>query len=287
MSEAEPFIIDVTAANFEREVIEQSKRRPVVIDFWAPWCGPCRQLGPMLESLAREGAGRFVLAKINIDEQPQLAALFRVQSIPLVIAFRDGKPVNEFLGVLPETELRQWLETVVPGPEQQLLEEGRQLEDSDPQAAEGKFREALALAPDNDAVRIELARVLLKLGREDECRDILQQLESRGFLEPEAERIKSELELRSQAEEAGGVEEARKAVEADPDNPELKLKLADALAVAHRHREALEICLQLVQQDRDGIGQEAKQTMLKIFDMLGPHSALVSEYRRKLATALY
>lgn len=282
-----PWIIDTTTARFEADVIRASSERPIVVDFWAPWCQPCRQLGPVLEKLANEYNGRFTLAKVNVDENQDVAAAFGVQSIPYVAAVRDGRLASEFVGVYPEEKLREWLAALLPSKAEELLNKGRSLEPSDPKAALTAYREAAALDPKMDAVRIALARVLLKLNQDDECRKIIAELESRGFLEPEAEKVKSQLELRAAAAEAGPLDEARKAAAAAPNDLALQLKLADALAVANRHEEALEICLSIVQKDKATVGTEAKNTMLRIFDTLGAGSDLVSIYRRKLATALY
>lgn len=282
-----PWIIDTTTARFEADVIRASSERPIVVDFWAPWCQPCRQLGPVLEKLANEYNGRFTLAKVNVDENQDVAAAFGVQSIPYVAAVRDGRLASEFVGVYPEEKLREWLAALLPSKAEELLNKGRSLEPSDPKAALTAYREAAALDPKMDAVRIALARVLLKLNQDDECRKIIAELESRGFLEPEAEKVKSQLELRAAAAEAGPLDEARKAAAAAPNDLALQLKLADALAVANRHEEALEICLSIVQKDKATVGAEAKNTMLRIFDTLGAGSDLVSIYRRKLATALY
>ncbi len=286
MAAASPWITETTAATFEADVIERSNDLPIVVDFWAPWCEPCRQLTPILEQLAQEHAGKFVLVKVNIDQEPEIAQAFGVQSIPFVVAVQEAKPVNHFMGLLPEDQIREWLGSVLPSPSEELIKRGQALEADNPQEAEQAYREASHLEPDNDAIKIHLARVLLAQNREDECRRIVDELAQRGFLEPEAERIQSQLDLRAGAEEAGGIQDARRAAEADPENVELQIKLADALAVGGKHAEALEICLALVQANRDE-SEAAKATMLKIFDLLGAGSELVGEYRRKLATALY
>ena len=282
-----PWVKETTTERFEADVIRASTERPIVVDFWATWCQPCKQLGPLLEKLAVEFNGRFELVKVNVDENQDLAAAFGVQSIPYVVALRDGQVASEFVGVHPEDKLREWLGSLLPSKAEELLKKGHALEETDPKGALAAYREAAALDPKLDAARIALARVLLRLNQDDECRKIIAELESRGYLEPEAEKVKSQLELRAAAAEAGPLDEARKAATAAPDDLALQLKLADALAVANRHEEALQICLTIVQKDKSTLGGEAKSTMLRIFDALGPGSDLVSIYRRKLATALY
>lgn len=287
MPEASSWIKDVTTQNFEAEVLKKSFEVPVVVDFWAPWCGPCQQLGPVLEKLAREYAGKFLLAKADIEAEQQIAMAFGIQQIPLVVAFRDGQVVNEFAGVMPEEQLRQWLQTFLPSPAETAMTEGLKLEATDPQAAEAKFREALNLEPKADAIKIALARVILTQNRDEEVRRLIAQLEERGFLEPDAQHIKDQLELRATAAESGGVEEARKTAAANPNDLTLQIALADALAVAGKHVEALELCLSLIAKDKAGIGPQAKDAMVKILGMLGASSDLAGEYRRKLATAWY
>lgn len=287
MTGSSPWVVEVTEANFEQEVLQKSQTVPVVIDFWAPWCAPCRQLKPVLEKLAAEFAGRFQLVTINTDEQLNLASAFRVQSIPWVLAFVQGQPVDQFMGVLPEAEVRTWLERLMPSPVDVLIAAAAELEDTEPALAESKYREALELDDQAVAAEIGIARVMLKSGRLEECQTRIAKLEARGFLEPDAERIKSELDVRLAALETGGVDVARRAAEAQPGNLELQIQWADALAAGQQPGKALEILLEVVKRDRDGVGQSAKATMVKIFDMLGPASELVGQYRRKLATALY
>src|SRR5882724_9340247 len=227
-----PWIMDGTEQNFESEVLARSNELLVVVDFWAPWCAPCRELGPVLERLATDNAGQFLLVKVDVDQQPGLAQAFGVRSIPHVFALRNGQLVDQFTGALPEDQVRQWLEQFQPSPVELLLKEARKLEQEDSAAAEEKYREALELAPQEDRIRIELARLLLKQHRNADAREIISKLEARGFLEPEAENIKAELDLRAAAAEAGGVGECRAALAANPADPKLQMNLAEALGAA-------------------------------------------------------
>ena len=282
-----PWIMDGTEQNFESEVLARSNELLVVVDFWAPWCAPCRELGPVLERLATENAGQFLLVKVDIDQQPGLAQAFGVRSIPHVFALRNGQLADQFMGALPEDQIREWLAQFQPSPAELLVLEARKLEQEDSAAAEAKYREALELVPQDDRIRIQLARLLLKQHRNADCRDILTQLEARGFLEPEAENIKAELDLRAAAAEAGGVGECRAALAASPDDPQLKMKLAEALGAAQQFQEALDLCLVVAQAATGDLRNEARTTMVNLFHMLGPEAELTKTYRRKLATALY
>ena len=284
---ASAWIKDSTTATFDADVIKKSFELPVVVDFWGPSCQPCKQLGPVLERLADEYAGKFMLVKINVEVEAQIAQAFQIQSIPLVVAFRDGQLVNEFVGVVPEPQIREWLATFLPSAAQTAMMAGMKLEETDPAGAEVKFREALNLEPKADVLKIALARVIMAQNRDEEARRLIEQLEERGFLEPEGQAIKDELEVRASAEESGGVEEARRAAAENPNDLALQIGLADALAVAGKYTEALELCLALIARDKAGIGPQAKEAMVKILGLLGPASELAGEYRRKLATAWY
>lgn len=282
-----PHVIEPTTETFQQDVVERSKEVPVVVDFWAHWCQPCRLLAPILEKLADEFGGKFVLAKVNVDQSPEIAGSFGVQSIPAVFAVRGGEIVDYFVGIQPEPELRQWIERQFPTPAETLLAEARQLEATDPNAAEAKYREASLLIPRESAPKIGLARTLLAQGRIDDAERILEELAARGFLEPEADKLKAEVELRLKARDAGSVEQCRAAIAAHPEDKSLHLKLAEALAAEGKHEEALETALKLVQQDRKTLGEPARAVMVSIFQMLSPDSELTSTYRRKLSSALY
>ncbi|HTI51404.1 MAG TPA: thioredoxin [Planctomycetaceae bacterium] len=287
MDQTSPWIIEGTEQNFDQAVLQKSQELPVIVDFWATWCGPCQELGPVLEQLAREYAGRFLLVKVDVDQQPGIAAAFQVRSIPHVFALRNGQLVDQFMGALPEEQIRQWLDQFQPTPAELLVQEARKLEGDDSAEAEAKYREALELTPQDDRIRIDLARLLLKQHKNADCRALIEHLAARGFLEPEAENIKAELDVRDAAAEAGGVAECRAALAAKPDDLALQLKLAEALGAAQQYQEALDLCLAVVGRAAGETREEARTTMVNLFHMLGPEAELTRFYRRKLATALY
>jgi putative thioredoxin len=287
MADPSPWIFDVKADEFEQQVVQKSSEIPVIVDFWAPSCPSCQLLTPIIEQAVNDAAGKLLLAKVNVDDNPELAQMMGVQSIPVVVAFFEGQVIDHFQGVLPEDELKAWLARLVPSKAAELFKEALELLESDPATAEANLREVLELEP-SDNIKIYLAQTLLAQNRDEECGQIIAELEVRGFLEPEAEKLKSQLELRANAEESGGVQQARAAAEANPEDLSLQISLAEALAVENKHRDAFEILLAVATQDRSGDdGDKARQQMVKMFDVLGAGSELVSEYRRKLATALY
>lgn len=281
------WIVDVSEASFESDVLARSHDLPVAVDFWAEWCAPCRSLAPLLEKLAIEYDGKFLLAKARVEDVQQAAMAFGVSSIPHVIALRDGKIVDEFVGVLPEPNLRAWLDRLLPTRAQQLVAEAAALAATDAAAAEARLREAIASGPNEPAAQIALAQLLLDAGRHDEAEAIVQELAERGFLEPEAERIRADLRLKQTGLQAGDVEQARSRAAAVPADKRLRHALAQALAAAGQFDEALDLCLQLVQQDRQGVGDAARQTMIDIFNVLGGDDERTMSYRRRLSAAMY
>jgi len=286
MSDKHPAIIDVTADTFEIDVLERSRQVPILVDFWAEWCGPCRTLGPVLERLAAEYDGRFILAKANVDKLPEVAREFRVMSIPSVFAVRDGQARDSFVGAISEREIRAFIDRMMPTPAELCLAEAQKLETSNPQAAEAKYREAVALAGKESGPTIALARFLLGQEQLEECRALLDGLMKRGYLEPDAEKLKAELTVRSGGQDAGSVEAARKAATEAPNDLHARFRLAEALAAAQAFPEALEVTLDLVERDRTGVGENARKLMLALFQMLPADSPLALEYRRKLSFVL-
>lgn len=282
------YVIDVTAANFEREVIERSREVPVVIDFWAEWCGPCKMLGPVLERLADEYGGQFVLAKVDTEREPALSAEFGIRSIPAVYAVRDARVVDGFVGVQPEAAIRAWLDRLMPTSAERLVAEARRYEPFDRPTAAARYKAALELEPNLGAALLGLARIALEDDRLADAQAIIHEMERReGVLDAEGERLKAEITLQLQGREAGGdVAKARAALAEHPGDPELKFRLAEALAASGQYSDALAICLELVERDRKGVGDQARQLMIAIFQILPPESEMVTEFQRQLSMVL-
>lgn len=282
------WIRTTTAETFQQDVVEQSESVPIVVDFWAEWCQPCQQLMPLLENLAVEFDGRFILMKINVDEQPELAGAFGVQSVPFVIAMIDGQPLSQLPGIVPEPELKEWLESFLPSPAVDAYNAALELEAAgELDKACELLVEAVRLDGDAPIFQIALARVLLALNQDQECTELLERLESRGFLEPEAQQIKDQLEMKSVVEDSGGITAARAALEAEPENSQVIIQLAEALAVERRHAEACDLLLGIVMTDRTEARDQAKDAMVTVLASMGPKSQLAGDYRRRLATAFY
>jgi putative thioredoxin len=235
-----------------------------------------------LESLAQEYAGRFVLAKADTEQTSAAAGKFSVSSIPAVYGVVAGEIVDGFVGALPERQLRGWLDRLL---ESAGLAKLVKMAETDPASAEGPLRERIEKAPNDAALRIALAKALFALERFDESSAVIEELEKRGFLEPDAERIKASLELRSMKSDSP--DELRASAEAHPDDLSAQLKFAEALAANQQYDEALPRLLAIIERDKRGPGDTARQVMLDIFRVLPNDSPLVSTYRRKLATALY
>jgi putative thioredoxin len=255
--------VDVTDADFADVVVEGSKQRPVVVDFWATWCHPCRVLSPILEKVAAERQGSFLLAKMDVDANQYTAAQFRVMSIPTVVAFVDGRPVDQFIGALPEPAVREWVDRLLPSEADRTAAGAEEFERSgDLDAAEGAYRDALLADPGNRTARLGLGRVLAGRGDAEEARELLKALSP----DPEADRLLVAIRISEWSELA----------------PESELNRAMIAAAEGRWQDALEGMLSQLTAV-----PEARDAMLDVFAVLGDDDPLTREYQRKLASALF
>ena len=281
------WVIDVGDEEFEEEVAQRSLHVPVVIDFWAPWCGPCKTLGPMLESLAREKNGTFVLAKVNIDEAQQLAGYFQIESIPTVVAIRNAEVVDNFVGQLPEDQLRAFIEQLSPSEVEQAIAEAGKLESSDPAQAENMYRLILTKEPDRELARVGLARLLVNQKKFADAGDLLSPLGTVGEIGVEAERLRRLIEVQQNAQPAGDEAGLRKKIAADPENARLLYELGALLTQQAKYSEAFEALLSAADLDKQLGKNEVRELMVKIFQIIGVRSEMADDYRARLQSMLY
>lgn len=277
------YVRDVDETAFEREVIERSRQVPVVVDFWAAWCGPCRVLGPVLERLAAESGGAFELVKVDVDRNPRLAQRYRVQGIPAVKGFRDGRLVSEFTGALPEARVRQWLQALVPSPADRLAAEGRAAEErSDLTAAERAYRAALDAQAGHVLATIGLARILAARGDGDEAERLLRPFAH----DAEAQRVRARIRFQAAARTAD-LPALRARLDANPRDVAAHYALGLALAGDEAYTSALDHLLEAVRLDRKYADDGARKAMLEIFSLLGDDDPRTQDYRRRLSSVLF
>jgi putative thioredoxin len=282
----EEFIRDVSLERFEAEVIEASRTVPVLVDFWADWCAPCKALKPVLDKLARERQGEFVLAKVDTERERELAARFGIRSIPNVKAFVDGKPVAEFSGALPESAVRAFLAKVLPSPAEKLrLAAQAALAEGEFERAEQRLKEARALDPDQAGIRLDLVELLLARQAWSEAERELGQVPER-LRDDRAEQLAARIEFWKKGETLPPLHELEAGLARDPENLELRLQIAERQVAEGRYEPALEHLIEVVRRDRGALRERARRAMLLAFSMAGDED-YVSRYRRALSGALY
>ena len=260
----------------------------MIVDFWAAWCGPCRVVGPILERLVTSLGGRVSLAKVNVEENQHLAATWRIQSIPAVKVFKDGKVVKEFVGALPEAEIRRQLDSVLPSKADEAVAEGERLAKQGKwQLAEAKYREALETEPGHTRAMLRLAEAALRRGDASEAKALVNRLSPDRALSAEIEVVQARIWFADRCKDSGLLEVCRQRLADNPEDIAARCYLGCCLAHEGKHREALEELLAVVKAERNYDDGAAKEAMVRVFTIAGQGSELTREYRAKLSRELY
>lgn len=301
IGEAEPgpaaadLIKDSGAATFMQDVIEASDETPVIVDFWAPWCGPCKQLGPILEKVVTEARGAVKMVKVNVDENQEIAQQLRIQSIPAVYAFSGGQPVDAFQGALPESQVKQFVDKVVEGagtkqasPIEDALAQAKEMMDAgDTQSALSIYEQVSEHDPENIAAMAGMARALVTAGDTAKAREVLSKVPNDQRDDSEVAAAWSALELAEKAADAGDLGDLREKVAANANDHQARFDLAVALYAGGDADQAIDELVEIVRRDRKWNDDAARKEILKIFETLDPTHEVTVAGRRKLSAVLF
>lgn len=285
-------IKDVTTASFRQDVIAESMNRPVLVDFWAPWCGPCKQLTPVLEKVVQAAAGKVVLAKMNIDEHPSIAGQLGIQSIPAVIAFDKGRPVDGFMGAVPEGQIKELIDRLAgpggPSPIDAALGEAAALiEEGDLAGASEVFAAVLEQEPDNITALAGLAKLQLDAGEVENAKRVLAMVPEEKASDPALAGIRAALDLAEQAASLGDLAGLQKTVEANPDDHQARFDLALGLAAGNKRDQAVDHLIEIRRRDKTWNDDAARKQLLQFFEAWGVMDPDTIRGRRKLSTLLF
>ena len=289
-------IIEVITENFMAEVIERSKETPVIVDFWAPWCEPCKQLTPIIEKIIKEKNGNVILAKMNIDESPEVAQQLKIQSIPAVMAFNDGQPVDGFVGVQPEKNISEFVNKISSLKNSSTIEENinagkKYIDEGDLETAALVFSEILKIESENISAKSLLARCLLRSDQLSEAENLINNIS------PDAEKNQDYVSVRSEVEIFKNAknnpisnkqeEELKESIKNNPKNYQLKLDLAKLLVARGENENAINELLEIIEVDAKWNDGAARKQLIEIFNILGNENILVIEGRKKLSSMLF
>jgi len=285
-------VVESSTETFVADVVEGSMEQPVIVDFWAPWCEPCKTLGPLLEKMVNATQGRVKLVKVDIDQNQEIAVQMRIQSIPAVFAFKNGQPVDGFVGAQSESQIKSFIERLTgpigPTPVEQAMEQAQQaLEAEDFNSAANIYSQVLKHAPEEAAAVAGMARSLLGLGDAPGAREILDTVDEKLATHADIEGARAALELSERSEESGDEGELRNRLAADENDHQARYDLAMVHYAGARNEQAIDELLEIVRRQRAWNEEAAREMLLQIFDALGPTHELTVGGRRKLSSILF